>query len=95
MIYQKGDLLLIKSLNDQASLNLWVDHGGIEETIVLDLPVTFILLESVDTKDLPKGFRYIKVLTFEGAGTISSGWFEVLNKANITLLSPAGSNGVL
>lgn len=92
MIYQKGDLLLIKSLNDQASLNLWVDHGGIEETIVLDLPVTFILLESVDTKDLSKGFRYIKVLTFEGAGTISSGWFKVLN---ITLLSPAGSNGVL
>jgi hypothetical protein len=68
-----------------------------EEAIVLDLPVSFILLESVDTKDLPKGFRYIKVLTFEGAGTISSGWFSSgwFKVLNITLLSPAGSNGVL
>lgn len=90
MIYQKGDLLLIKSLNDQASLNLWVDHGMIEKAIVLDLPVSFILLESIDTSQLVSSPRsvYVKVLTLAGPGSIGCGWLE---DKMITLLCPANN----
>lgn len=94
MIYQKGDLMLIKSRDrNQLAypvLNLWTDVYGVHEAIVLNLPATIILLESIDTSQLVSSPRsvYVKVLTLAGPGSIGCGWLE---DKMITLLCPANN----
>lgn len=94
MIYQKGDLLSIKSLHGNKSfLNLWTGDG-LSNAIVLNLPVTLILLESVNTEylEIMSKSRDIKVLTFAGAGSICSNWLDITDRTNfITLLCSANN----